>query len=644
MRLHERSELMNLEKYPMIEKMQIQKLKTLNDAELALFASEIRRFLVRELSKNGGHLASNLGVVELTLALFRKFNSPYDKFFWDIGHQTYIHKIVTGRAAQFDTLRQFNGLSGFLKMEESEHDAWEAGHASTSLSGATGLSVQRKLTHEKYHIVSIIGDGALTGGMALEALNHIGDLQLPHIIILNDNDMSISKNVGALNRHITELRMHPNYLKMKSGTKFVLSRNEFGKHLKQLLANLKTAFKRFLLTSPNNNFFANMGIDYLGPIDGHNIAQLEQAFDYAKTQTTPLVIHITTKKGKGYIPAETDNKGSWHGIGPYSIKEGQKLRNKERGLRQWSSVVSETVERLAMKDERIIAITPAMIKGSKLTHFSEKFPERIFDVGIAEEHAMTFAAGAALQGGLKPFIAIYSSFLQRAYDQLLHDVARQKLPVVIGVDRCGFAGGDGETHHGVYDIAFMRTIPELIIAMGKDAVETQHLIYNAFYTYNSPFALRYPRGYSVLNYVAEFKQIKLGSWEIVAEAKHKEYAILTFGPQIDVALTIKKHFAQADNITVVNARFIKPMDKKMLQYILTNFVKVITIEEGTLNGGFGAGVLEYAHQHGFGEKKIYLHGLADIYYLQGDNKILKEQAGIDAQSIIDKIEDTYNHE
>ena len=635
---------MQLDNYPIISTINLQKIKYYSKDELALLASEIRRFLVTELSKNGGHLASNLGAVELTIALFRQFNSPYDKFFWDIGHQTYVHKILTGRAARFDTLRQYNGLSGFIKSSESEHDIWEAGHASTSLSGATGMSIQRKLQHEKFHIVSIIGDGALTGGMALEALNHIGDLQLPHIIVLNDNEMSISKNVGALNKHITDLRMNPKYLKVKSGTKFVLSKNQFGEYVKNILGNIKESFKHLLITNPNDNFFANMGISYLGPIDGHNIEQLEAAFTYAKKMTIPVVIHIITKKGKGYIPAETDEKGAWHGIGPYSIREGQKIRKKERSQRLWSSIISETVERLAMQDDSIIAITPAMIKGSKLTHFAEKFPQRIFDVGIAEEHAMTFAAGTAINNGLKPFIAIYSSFLQRAYDQVLHDIARQHLPVVIGVDRCGFAGGDGETHHGIYDIALLRTIPEIIIAMGKDDIETQHLLYNAFYQYHSPIAIRYPRGYSELNYVSQFQKIPCGTWEVLEKAKNAEYIILTFGSQIRTAQKIRAYFAQKDNISIVNARFLKPLDEKMLHQIFQKYQKVITIEEGTLNGGFGSAICDFAYQYNYHAVPIYRQGLADVYYPQGDNATLQKLAGIDADSIIKKIEEVYDYE
>lgn len=629
---------MKLDKYPLIEATTSQNIKEYSNVQLKQLSREIRDFLVHELSKHGGHLASNLGVVEVTIALFRQFKTPNDKFFWDIGHQTYVQKILTNRASAFDTLRQDDGLSGFVKAAESEHDIWEAGHASTSLSGAAGLSIQRKLRGENYHIVSIIGDGALTGGMALEALNHIGDLQLPHIIVLNDNEMSISKNVGALNKHITELRMNPQYLKVKSGTKFILSKNTVGKKLTHLLGHFKEAVKHFMLVDSDNNFFANMGIDYLGPFDGHDISQLESAFNYAKSLHTPIVLHVITKKGKGYLPAERDEKGAWHGIGPYLVDAGQKVQNKLENKRQWSSVVSETLERLAASDPRIVVVTPAMVKGSKLTHFGQKFPRRLFDVGIAEEHAMTLSAGMALEQHLKPFIAIYSTFLQRAYDQVLHDIARQNLPVVIGVDRCGFAGGDGETHHGVYDIAFLRTIPNLVIAMGKDDIETQHLLYSAFYVYKKPIALRYPRGYAFLNYVARFHTVVLGTWEVLHEAAIKEYAILTFGPQIETAKAIKEYFADKDHLSIINARFIKPLDEAMLHQIFAKYKRIITIEEGTLSGGFGAAILQFAAQNGYHQTSIYPQGLADMFYPQGSNERLRELAGIDAQTIIEKIE------
>lgn len=625
---------MKLDEYPMIKNLTIPKVKSMFKTELDELSAEIRNFLIMELSSVGGHLGPNLGVVELTIALFRSFDSPQDRFFWDIGHQAYVHKILTGRASKFDTLRQYNGLSGFVKMSESEHDIWEAGHASTSLSGAAGLTVQRNMQKQAYHVVSIIGDGALTGGMALEALNHIGDLGTPHIIILNDNNMSISKNVGAISKHINDLRVNPSYLKAKKGTKMALSKVRAGKYVRMSLHTIKKSMKKMLLRDKENTFFETMNIDYLGPIDGHNIEKLELAMEHAKERKRPVLLHIMTTKGKGYNPAETDSKGSWHGIGPYSHENGHKVRKTDKTLRQWSSVASETVERLAETDERIIAITPAMIKGSKLSFFAEKYPQRIFDVGIAEEHAMTFSAGTALGNQLKPFLAIYSTFLQRAYDQLLHDVARQTLPLVIGVDRCGFAGGDGETHHGIYDISIMRTIPKLTIVMGKDATETQQLLYNAFYHYTDggPVAVRYPRGYTKLDYVGQFQQMEYATWEVLQQGE--DIAILAFGPQLETAIKVANDLkTNRKQVSVINARFIKPMDETMLHHIFQTYSHIITIEEGSRAGGFGSGVLEFMSAHNY-KQAVHVFAIDDVFIEQGDNELLRKEAGIDAESII----------
>jgi 1-deoxy-D-xylulose-5-phosphate synthase len=625
--------LVDMGKYPILSGFSLENLRQMSPTELTDLATEIRLFLIDTLSINGGHLASNLGVVELTIMLFQIFNSPDDKFFWDIGHQSYVHKILTGRADKFDTLRQLDGISGFIKQTESPYDIWEAGHASTSLSGAAGISVQRKLNKQKYHILSIIGDGALTGGMALEALNHIGDLAEPHIIVLNDNNMSISQNVGALSHHINELRMSNKYVKAKKGTREFLDKSKVGRGLSYFLYNVKQKTKR-LFTTETTTFFESMGLIYYGPIDGHDFEQLRHAFEYTKTLKTPVILHIMTKKGKGYTPAEEDEKGVWHGIGPYLIDKGEKVRKKENmQQRQWSSVVSETIERLAALDEKIIAITPAMIKGSKLTHFAKKYPGRLFDVGIAEEHAVTFAGGAGLRHGLKPFIAIYSTFLQRSYDQLLHDLVRQKLPVVVGVDRCGFAGGDGETHHGIYDISFMRAMPNLTICMGKDDIETQNLLYSALYDYTNDgtVALRYPRGYSNLRYVAKFENIPKGTWTKEMVAKDTKIAILTFGPQLKVAERIVEKIGKKF-VTIINARFIKPMDTKMLQDVFTNYPDIVTIEEAVRIGGFGSGVLEFANANNY-KNNIHVFAIADEFIEQGSNSQLQQIAKIDCDSI-----------
>lgn len=632
-----------LEKYPYIETITLEKMKTMSEEELSFLSDDIRAFLIEELSSVGGHLASNLGVVELTIALFKTFDSPTDSFFWDIGHQSYVHKILTGRASDFDTLRQYNGLSGFMKSAESPHDVWEAGHASTSLSGATGMTIDRAHHNEDSHVISIIGDGALTGGMALEALNHIGDLGLPHIIVLNDNNMSISQNVGALNKHINGLRVNPSYVNAKKNTKYVLSKIMFpGKVLDRSIGWIKEKTKKMLMQGTDINFFGTMGLDYIGPIDGHNIEELSAALEHAKTRKQPVILHVYTTKGKGFTPAESDEKGVWHGIGPYSVEKGEKVRKDNRVLRQWSSVVSETLERFAMHDDTIVAVTPAMIKGSKLVHFAQKYPNRIFDVGIAEEHAMTLIGGMALKRRLKPFLAIYSTFIQRAYDQLIHDVARQKIPVVIGIDRCGFAGGDGETHHGLYDISIMNTIPNMIITMGKDAVETQQLMYSAFYRYNfsGPIAIRYPRGYADLAYVSRFEEIPFGTWEKIQYNKKAKIVILTFGPQLKVAQEVASYFESKNiSIDIINARFIKPLDSNMLEEIAKQYTNVVTIEEGARMGGFGANILNFFHHHELFSVRTHIFAIDDIFIEQGDNRILQKEAGIDAATIIQKLEE-----
>lgn len=629
---------MDLKQYPLIETISPEKIKQMNNREIEQFTEEVRTFLTKELSTTGGHIAPNLGVVELTVALFRSFESQ-DAVFWDIGHQTYVHKIITGRASQFDMLRKYGGLSGFLKMAESSYDKWEAGHASTSLSGATGLAVQRKLRKEKYHIVGVIGDGALTGGMALEALNHIGHIQEPIVIILNDNNMSISKNVGGLNTHINHLRANIRYMKVKKGTQNFLAKSKIGRITSDIVYRIKNGLKKFLLPEAPQSFFEAIGLQYIGPLDGHNVQMMEAVFEQAKNLKVPAVIHILTQKGRGYTPAEQDEKGAWHGIGPFSYETGEKIKNKKFGLRQWSSVISETVERFAQTDDEIVVVTPAMLKGSKLTVFEQKFPERTYDVGIAEEHAMTFSAGIALEQKAKPFLAIYSSFLQRAYDQLLHDVARQNLHVVIGVDRCGFAGGDGETHHGIYDISIMRTIPNMIIMMGKDDIEAQYLLYSAFYHYKkSPSALRYPRGYIQFRYVAQFEHIPLGSWEYLQ--KGEKIAFLTFGPQLQTAQKVADSLREKTNTeyTIVNARFIKPMDEKMLHEILQTHDYVVTIEEGCRIGGFASGILEFMALHQY-KNTIDIFAIDDSFIEQGDNNILRALSGIDKETILTKIKE-----
>ncbi len=430
-------------------------LKEMSSSQLEELAKDVRKFLIENLSTTGGHLGANLGVVELTLALHKVFKSPDDRFLFDVGHQSYIHKILTGRAGQFDTLRKYQGLCGFPKRNESEHDIWETGHSSTSLSAAMGMAIARDLKNEDHSIVPIIGDGALTGGMALEALNHIGHEKKNVTVILNDNEMSIAKNVGALHGALGRMRSAGKYNRAKDDLEWLLKKiPAVGGKLAQAAERLKDSMKYFVVPGM---FFEELGFTYYGPVDGHDFNDLFENLNYAKKTNGPVIVHVMTQKGKGYHPAETDKKDKWHGVGPYKIESGEKIKPVDAPP-AWSSVISETLRKEARKDKRIVAITPAMILGSKLEKFGEEFPDRLFDVGIAEQHATTVSAGLATQG-MKPFLAIYSTFLQRGYDQVIHDVARQNLNVVFGIDRAGLVGADGETHQGVFDIAFLDQYP-----------------------------------------------------------------------------------------------------------------------------------------------------------------------------------------
>src|SRR5690606_2445577 len=450
-------------------------LKDLNKKQLEALAGEIRAFLIEKCSITGGHIGPNLGVVELTIALHKAFNSPKDKFLWDVGHQAYVHKILTGRASQFDTLRQFKGLCGFPKLVESEHDMWETGHSSTSLSAAMGMAAARDIKGDKNFVVPIIGDGALTGGMALEALNHIGHEKTNMIVILNDNEMSIAPNVGALHDVLGRLRTAKEYSRAKEDLESLIHKIPMvGDKLAATAERVKDSLKYLVVSGV---FFEELGFKYLGPIDGHDLEALEKTLEYAKNVQGPVLVHVLTKKGKGYKPAEDDTIGTWHGTGPYKMETGAFVKSSTKGP-AWSSLVAESVRKCMKEDNRIVTITPAMPVGSKLEGIQKDFPNRFFDVGIAEQHATTMAAGLATQQ-MKPFLSIYSTFLQRAYDQVLHDIARPNLNVFIGIDRAGLVGADGETHQGVFDISFLRHIPNIVLMMPKDENEGQHMVKTA---------------------------------------------------------------------------------------------------------------------------------------------------------------------
>ncbi|NHM32186.1 1-deoxy-D-xylulose-5-phosphate synthase [Neobacillus terrae] len=608
-------------------------LKSLSNKELETLSEDIRQFLIEKLSVTGGHIGPNLGVVELTIALHKCFNSPKDKIIWDVGHQSYVHKILTGRASEFDTLRQFKGLCGFPKRAESEHDVWETGHSSTSLSAAMGMAIARDLKKEDSFVVPVIGDGALTGGMALEALNHIGHEKKNMIVILNDNEMSIAPNVGALHNVLGRLRTAGKYQWAKDELELLLKKiPAVGGVLAATAERIKDSLKYMLVSGV---FFEELGFTYLGPVDGHDYESLFDNLAYAKKTEGPVLLHVITKKGKGYKPAESDKKGTWHGTGPYKMDTGDFVKP-AIAPPAWSSLVSETVRKIARTDERIVAITPAMPVGSKLEGFASEFPDRMFDVGIAEQHAATVAAGLATQG-MKPFLAIYSTFLQRAYDQVLHDICRQNLNVFIGIDRAGLVGADGETHQGVFDVAFMRSLPNMVLMMPKDENEGQHMVNTALNYDDGPIAMRFPRGNGLGVPMDEaLHTIPIGSWEVLKEGT--DAAILTFGTTIPMALEaailLEK---QGISIKVVNARFIKPLDEKILSGILADGMPILTIEEAILEGGFGSAVLEYAHDHGFHRAVIDRIGIPDKFIEHGDVDLLLNEIGMTTEETISRL-------
>ncbi len=608
-------------------------LKKLSNNELEQLSAEIRQFLINKLSETGGHIGPNLGVVELTIALHKVFDSPKDKFIWDVGHQSYVHKILTGRAKEFDTLRQYKGLCGFPKRNESEHDVWETGHSSTSLSAAMGMAIARDIKKTKEHIIPIIGDGALTGGMALEALNHIGDEKKDMIVVLNDNEMSIAPNVGALHNVLGRLRTAGKYHWVKDELEYILKKiPAVGGRLASTAERLKDSLKYMLVSGV---FFEELGFTYLGPVDGHNYEDLFENLQYAKKTKGPVLLHVITKKGKGYQPAETDKVGTWHGTGPYKIETGDFVKPKVVGP-AWSKLVSETVRKLAREDKRIVAITPAMPVGSKLEGFAEEFPDRMFDVGIAEQHATTLAAGLATQN-MKPFLAIYSTFLQRAYDQVLHDICRQNLNVFIGIDRAGLVGADGETHQGVFDIAFLRHIPNMVLMMAKDENEGQHLVNTALKYDDGPIAMRYARGNGLgVKMDEELKEIPIGTWEVLRDGT--DAVILTFGTTIEMALEAAEEMARRGlSIRVVNARFIKPMDEKMLHDIFLEGIPVLTIEEAILQGGFGSAVLEFAQENHYVQALISRIGIPDRFIEHGSVSKLLEEIGMTTENVIETL-------
>ncbi|ULG73410.1 1-deoxy-D-xylulose-5-phosphate synthase [Macrococcus brunensis] len=613
-------------------------IKSLSDEELIQLSKEIRKFLIEKCAVTGGHIGANLGVVELTLALHKHFDSPKDKLIFDVGHQAYIHKILTGRADQFDQLRQHNGLSGFPKRSESEHDVWEAGHSSTSLSAAMGMAKARDIMGESYHVVPIIGDGALTGGMALEALNHIGHDKTNMTIILNDNEMSIAPNVGAMHNMFGRLRTNQNYNRAKVDIDGFLSKLPGGHKLRDSADRIKDSLKYLVVSGV---FFEELGIKYIGPVDGHSFRELGEAIETSKRINGPVLIHVITKKGKGYEHAENDKIGTWHGLGPYKLDTGEQIKGNATAP-SWSQLMSDNVMALAEKDKRIVAITPAMPVGSKLTKFQQQLPDQFFDVGIAEQHAVTMAGGLAANGML-PYVAIYSTFMQRAYDQVLHDIDRQNLHVVFGIDRSGLVGADGETHQGVFDIPFLTHLPNMTVMMPKDEDEAAKMVYSAFNDYSGPLAIRYPRGNGLGVEVTEKSDgVPYGKWEVLREGQ--DAAILSFGPTLQPILEAQEILLKEGiNIEVVNARFIKPLDTEYLNQLSARGIPVMTVEESILTGGFGSLVVSYFNDNGdeFPVKRL---GIQDEYIEQGEVDLLLQEIGLTTAHFVDEIKQMVQNE
>lgn len=606
-----------------------QDIKHMNIRELNELAGDIRRFLIRSISETGGHLASNLGVVELTIALHYVFDSPRDKIFFDVGHQCYTHKILTGRASGFGTLRRYHGLSGFEKRSESEHDVWEAGHSSTSLSAALGMAVARDLNHEDYAVVPVIGDGALGSGMALEALNEIGEEKRKMIIIFNDNNMSISKNVGAMAKSFANLRASNGYNRFKEGLKENLSHNDLGRSIYSGLMSFKQGIKDTILDA---GIFGEFNLEYMGPVDGHNLADLIQVLRVAKKHDGPVVVHVITRKGKGYRYCENDREGRWHGVGPFNIDTGKPLHGVPDGYVKWADLFSNTVSDFADENKNIIALTPAMIRGSGLQNFFARHPDRSFDCGITEEHSMTFAAGLAISGK-RPYIPVYSSFLQRAYDQINHDVCRMDLPVVIGIDHAGLVGDDGETHHGIFDIGLLRPLPNLILAQPRSGDEARNLLFTAF-RQSHPFAIRYPKG--VVRKPAEdnMHEIAIGSWEKLSITESDKAYLLTYGPAVNTIY--EKLSGNNIPVTVVNCRFFKPLDEAMLQKIACSGMPVLVYETDMLSGGLSEAILGWLCDNGL-TIKMHRMGIGDHYVQQGAETRLRKEMHIDLNSIIDEL-------
>ncbi|WP_129722241.1 1-deoxy-D-xylulose-5-phosphate synthase [Xylanivirga thermophila] len=600
-------------------------IKELNIEQLNVLSEEIRQFIIKNVSITGGHLASNLGVIEITLALHYVFDSPFDKIIWDVGHQAYVHKILTQRKDMFDSLRQYGGISGFPKRSESVHDIFETGHSSTSISAALGISRARDIKGEKGKVIAVIGDGALTGGMAFEALNDAGHSKTDIIIVLNDNEMSISRNVGAVSAHLSKIRSSPKYSRMKKDVKSFLNWIPFiGKPMARGIERLKNSFKYLLVPGV---IFEELGFTYMGPIDGHDIETLIRVIKRASNMHGPVLIHTVTKKGKGYYFAEK-NPEKYHSIAPFNPCTGEVIKKNTKLT--YSEVFGTKLLDIASKNDKIVAVTAAMPEGTGLKEFKSKFPSRFFDVGIAEQHAVTMAAGLAV-GGLKPYVAIYSTFLQRAYDQILHDVCMQNLPVVFAIDRAGLVGKDGETHQGMFDISYLRHIPNITIMAPKNFLELEEML-DFSSSFNSPLAIRYPRGSDGI--LEESQALPLNSlqWEMLKEGK-SFIVLIAVGKMVDIAYQSAQILQEESiDVAVVNARIIKPLDEGFLTNLAKYYDVWLTLEDNVVKGGFGSSINEFIAQKGYNITMIN-YGLPDKFITHGDVNTLMENLGLDPKSI-----------
>lgn len=605
-------------------------LKRLPIGKLPLLAEEIRDFIIETVSHTGGHLAPSLGTVELTLALHYCFNSPEDKLIWDVGHQAYCHKILTGRKDRFKTLRQYDGISGFPRISESEHDALSVGHASTSISAALGMALGRDILKKRHSVIAIIGDGALSGGLAFEGLNNLGSKNTNMTVILNDNEMSISPNVGALSRYLTRVITDKRYTRIKTEIWERLGGTNVGKSIRSIMRGVDDALKHMVIPG---KFFEDMGLRYLGPVDGHNIPEMVEVFQSIRNLPSPQLVHIITKKGKGYSFAEKDAI-KYHGISCFSRITGDVIKAQVQPP-TYSEIFGKTIVELAKNRSNVVAITAAMPDGTKLSQFSKEYPDRFFDVGIAEGHAVTFAAGLALQG-LHPVIALYSTFVQRAFDQIMHDVALDKLNVLICIDRAGLVGDDGPTHHGMFDISFLRTVPGLTIMAPRDENQLRHMLYTAIDCIKGPVCIRYPRGCGLgIKIDTDFKQIE-GIPEILRQGQ--DIAIVSIGDFYATASSVCERLIMAGfNPTLVDARYAKPLNEEFYHHLLAAHHYIITMENNSISGGFGSSLLELAHSLDIEVPRFLRLGLPDDFVCHGDYHQIFKTLKLDTDSITEQI-------